>query len=97
MKVKNINGISDSTCNCASWLDHWRKFCGQPLPLFCPEATCSSRPEVAAHVQKDNATDSNWYIVPLCKKHNAETGKSLTISDSVALVSANVSQTCGGK
>ena len=34
-----------------------------------------------------------WYIVPLCKDHNGQTGKSLDIMDSTALVSANVSQT----
>lgn len=95
MKVKNINGTSAKTCKCGSWLDHWKKFSGQPLPANCAEVTCSQKPEVGAHVQKDSATDSNWYIVPLCKTHNAQTGKSLDIRDSVKLASANVSQTCG--
>ncbi len=40
-------------------------------------------------------TDSNWYIIPLCKTHNGEKGKSLIISDNIKLVSANVSETCG--
>ena len=95
MKVKNINGTSAKTCKCGSWIDHWRSFSGQSLPAYCPEAKCLQKPEVGAHVQKDSASDSSWYIVPLCRAHNAETGKSLDISDNVKLVSANVSETCG--
>ena len=95
MRVKNINGTSPKACKCGSWLDHWKNFSGQSLPTWCPADGCSQKPEVGAHVQKDSATDRSWYIVPLCKKHNAETGKSPNISDSVKLVSANVSQTCG--
>lgn len=95
MKVKNINGTSQNTCKCDSWLGHWEKFSGQSLPIYCPEVKCTQKPEVGAHVQKDSSTDSSWYIVPLCKAHNGETGKSLEISGSVTLVSANVSETCG--
>ena len=95
MRVRNINGTSDKTCNCDSWLDHWKKFSGQSLPSYCPETKCLKKPDVGAHVQKDGYADSSWYIIPLCSTHNAETGKSLDISDSVKLVSANVSETCG--
>ena len=95
MKVNNINGTSQNTCKCGSWLNHWTKFSGQSLPTYCPEQTCTRKPEVGAHVQKDGSTDNSWYIIPLCQKHNAETGMSLTVSDSIALVSANVSRTCG--
>ena len=95
MKVKKINGTSDNTCACGSWLEHWKKFSGQSLSQYCSERNCTDRPEVGAHVQKDNSTDTKWYIVPFCKAHNAETGKSLEIMDSVKLVSANVSETCG--
>jgi len=97
MKIKNINGTSDNTCKCSSWLNHWEKFSGQAIPTYCPEKACTQKPEVGAHVQKDSSTDNNWYIVPLCKKHNGETGKSLEISDSIKLASANVSNTCGKK
>ncbi|HUS70082.1 MAG TPA: hypothetical protein VM075_04805 [Anaerolineae bacterium] len=95
MRVRNINGTSQKTCKCGSWLDHWKNFSGQSLPTYCPQLSCLQKPEVGAHVQKDSATDGSWYIVPLCKAHNAKTGESLDISDSVKLVSANVSQTCG--
>ena len=95
MKVNNINGTSQNTCKCGSWLDHWKKFSGQSLPTYCPVSGCYQKPEVGAHVQKDSSTDSSWYIVPLCKTHNGEKGKSLSIGDYTTLVSANVSETCG--
>ena len=97
MKIRNINGTSDNTCKCSSWLNHWEKFSGQTLPTFCSEKTCTQKPEVCAHVQKDSSTDTSWYIVPLCKTHNGETGKALEIGASVRLASANVSNTCGKK
>ena len=93
MKVKNVNGTSENVCKCGSWLNHWKKFSGQSR-TYCPVVSCLEKIEVGAHVQKDSTTDSSWYIIPLCKKHNAETGKSLDISDVVVLVSANVSKTC---
>lgn len=94
MKVRNINGTSANTCKCGSWLNHWKKFSHQSLPATCPVIGCWEPPEVGAHVQKDNSTDKSWYIIPLCKKHNAK-ADSLTVSDSIKLVSANVSNTCG--
>ena len=95
MKVKNINGTSDRVCKCGSWLAHWKNFSYQSAPSSCPVERCNQKAELGAHVQKDSFTDSSWYIVPLCNQHNGETGKSLTINDSVKLVSANVSSTCG--
>lgn len=95
MKVNNVNGTSDNTCKCGSWLAHWEKFSGQEIPTYCAEKACTAKPEVGAHVQKDSAADKSWYIVPLCSSHNRETGKSLNLVDSAVLVSANVSQTCG--
>jgi hypothetical protein len=94
MKVTNINGTSDNSCRCGSWLDHWKNFSGQALPNYCPEKSCTNKPEVGAHIQKDSTYNKNWYIVPLCKSCNAETNGSLEISDSIALVSANVNETC---
>lgn len=94
MKVININGTRENTCKCGSWLDHWKNYSRQSLPSYCPEAECREKPEVGAHVQKNGSTDKSWYIVPLCKTHNGETGKSLEVG-SVELVSANVNETCG--
>lgn len=94
MKVNNINGTSENTCNCGSWLNHWKNYSGQSLPTYCLEKSCTKKPEVGAHVQKDSADDKSWYIIPLCSECNRKTRVSLDISDSIALVSANISQTC---
>lgn len=95
MKVTNVNGTSDNSCKCSSWLEHWKRFGGGSIPPYCPEKTCVQSPEVGAHVQKDGSPDRAWYIIPLCKKHNGEAGKSLDVSDGITLVSANVDTTCG--
>jgi hypothetical protein len=95
MRIKNINGTGGNLCKCGTWLDHWRKFGGQTLPISCPVTGCSQRPEVGAHVQKDIPTDNNWYIIPLCKTHNGMRNTVLTVNDSVRFVSANVKDTCG--
>lgn len=94
MKIRNINGTSANACKCGSWLDHWKRFSGQAVPSFCPATGCYEKELVGAHVQKDISTDNSWYILPLCKTHNA-TGKSIEVTDAYTLVSANVSQTCG--
>jgi len=99
MRVTNINGTTDNTCKCDSWLAHWEKFnpVGQKVPMYCPATACIKKPEVGAHVQKDSSTDKSWYIIPLCTNCNAKTGQSLDVSDSISLASGNVSQTCGKK
>ncbi len=97
MRANNINGTSDNTCKCGSWLKHWQKVSGGILPPSCRETTCSKNAEFGARIQKDSATDKGWYIVPLCKDHNSQTGKSLDIMDGTTLVSADVNQTCGKK
>lgn len=94
MRVTNINGTSFNKCSCGSWLDHWKRFSGQPLPPYCQQSTCYEKPEVGAHVQKSASTDQKWYIVPLCKTHNSKTGESIEIMGSSVLVSANVQETC---
>ena len=94
MKVRNINGTSQNTCKCGSWLDHWTKFSGKSLPQNCYEIKCTQKPEVGAHVQKET-TDNNWYIIPLCKKHNGLHGETIDVVSTVTFVSANVSDTCG--
>lgn len=94
MKVKNINGTSDNICSCGSWIVHWEKFSNTSLRSYCYEKSCTNKPEVGAHVQKDSYTDNDWYIVPLCKTHNGQQGQELELVDSAKLVSANKSKTC---
>ena len=97
MRVNNVNGTSDNTCKCESWLEHWSKFGGGILPPSCREKVCTKNLEFGTRVQKDSFKDKGWYIVPLCKDHNGQTGKALDIMDGTTLVSADVSQTCGKK
>ncbi len=90
MKIKNVNGTTGQNCKCGTLLDHWKNFSDQSLPKFCPEWGCLEKPEAGAHVQKYNSTDAGWYIVPLCREHHDQIGRTLTIDDSMILVPANV-------
>ncbi len=94
MRVNNINGTSKNICRCGSWLKHWGRYSGQALYKFCSVKFCQQNAEVGAHVQIVNSYNSNWYIIPLCKAHNAEK-KLLDIGDGIKPVSANISETCG--
>jgi hypothetical protein len=93
MKVKNINGRRQGSCRCGTWLDHWIKICGRPLPSHCSEAHCMCKPELGAHVQKDSSTDKSWYIIPLCVKHSVKAA-SLEVVDTTTFVPAHVNETC---
>jgi hypothetical protein len=93
MKVNNVEGTSDNTCKCGSWLKHWQKYGGAGTPS-CSIVNCGGTHIVGVHVQQDSATDKSWYVVPLCTGHDGK-ATSLTIKDGVTLASANVSQTCG--
>lgn len=92
MRIKNINGTSDTTCSCGSWLQHWEKFSKQSA-LFCPVIHCLNKDLVGAHVQKANSNDDKWYIYPLCTSHNQSAGP-LEVSNSYVLVPANKKETC---
>jgi hypothetical protein len=92
MKIKNINGTSQTRCVCGSWLDHWKKFSGQTVS-YCPVTGCLNTDLVGAHVQKANSSDAKWYIYPLCNAHNKSTSD-LEVSDSYNLISANKKETC---
>jgi len=91
-KIKNINGTSDRICRCGSWLKHWENFSGKKA-TYCSAYGCMQKTDLnGAHVQKATS-DMKWYIIPLCKEHNAATGE-LEVSDSTVFVSANRSETC---
>lgn len=92
MNVKNINGTSDTTCKCGSWIQHWRNYSGQTA-TECRAKGCSRNDLLGAHVQKDVNYDSSWYIVPFCGEHNSASG-SVELVSGTQLVSANKSETC---
>lgn len=93
MKIKNINGTSDTTCVCGSWLKHWENFSDQKVPTYCPVSSCINKDLVGAHVQKADSSDEKWYICPLCSVHNQST-ETLEVSVTCNLVSANKKETC---
>lgn len=68
--VKNIKGSSDNNppSGYSSWREYWevnkkRKF------SFCSCTTCSKDAEVGGHVKKVYGSNE-WYIVPICTRHN---------------------------
>lgn len=94
MKIKDINGAGEIACKCESWLDHWARFSGQS-PSYCPVAECMNTIQTGATAQKEDPADRGWYIIPLCQKHNAMQGASLTVNDHFELVSVKARETCG--
>jgi len=93
MTIININGGNQAACKCRDWLQHWRNFSTLPMPSQCPGLSCRELAEVAVFVQRGDAQDNGWYIVPLCKQHS-QSQLALEISSFTPLVSANVSETC---
>jgi hypothetical protein len=92
VRIKNINGTSQTTCVCGSWLQHWKNFSKQSV-TYCPASGCLNTDLVGAHVQRASGSDDKWYIFPLCKAHNVSSGE-LEVSDAYKLVSANKKETC---
>jgi len=92
MRVKNINGTSQTVCSCGSWLQHWRNFSNQQATI-CRALGCGRHDLVGAHVQKDVYSDNSWYIVPFCNGHNHASGSVELVAETV-LVSANKRLTC---
>jgi hypothetical protein len=95
VRVKDFMGTIRQPCRCKRWLIHWERFSGQGIPMFCPVIGCDGAAEVGAHVRRDGPGDQKWHIVPLCRKHRSQRGAVLMISSSIALVSADVGETCG--
>jgi hypothetical protein len=87
MKVRNINGTSQNTCSCGSWLKHWENHSHQKAG-FCSSMYCGNKATDGAHVQKDTPYDRSWYIIPLCRSCNTRFGQELDVFDNTVLVSA---------
>ena len=92
MKIKSIDGTTDSPCSCGSWFEHWKKFSRQTI-TYCPAEGCLNTDLVGAHVQKADDPDNAWYIYPLCSAHYMHSGE-LHVSDSYVLVPASKRETC---
>jgi hypothetical protein len=87
MNILKAIETDHADCTCSSWLEHWNTYSGQPLSNCCAVLDCVYRPEVGALVRAVGSEDDDWYIVPLCKEHTRQKGKSLYLTKSVKLVS----------
>lgn len=94
MKVKNLNGNTAAKCKCSSWLAHWLRYSGQRASK-CSVLGCTHTDLVGGHIQLEGGFDSAWYVIPICKSCNQKSGQGLNISDTVTLVTAIPSHTCG--
>lgn len=89
VKVTNIDNTSALSCGCGSWMNHWERGTGKTANM-CFEVGCSRTDLVGAHIRREG--DQGWYIIPLCKGHNAATASFMVVDGH--FVSANVSATC---
>ena len=89
-KVKNLNGTSDNKppVGFTSWKEYWIAIKGF-WPSLCAAYGCYDAPDVGAHVKKVDSYDDDWYIVPLCSKHNNQRGEILYV-ESEKMVKANI-------
>ncbi len=93
--ITSINGTSEATCSCGSWLKHWQNFSMQKIPFYCPANGCFQTDLFGAHIQKAYSLERKWYIIPLCSFHNS-IKSDIDVSDTITFVSANKSETCEG-
>ena len=91
LRVRNLNGSTQAPSNTGSWLAYWEKFSGQTA-YGCFVSGCNNKRSVGAHVQKDIASDRNWYIIPLCDECSRKTGQDLDVWDLAMLVPANIAR-----
>ena len=92
MKVKKPNGISSNKPITGTWLAHWEK-CSNQKAYMCYGQGCINTPSVGALIQLDSATDTNWYVIPLCDDCNKKKGQELEIWDTATLITANAIET----
>lgn len=94
-RIKNINGAGDRACQCGSWLAHWQRLSGRRAAI-CAEVNCEAAACAGALVMKDDGGD-NWFVIPLCREHNALTGQELEVVDAATMVSAETGAACGAR
>lgn len=91
VEVQNVRGTSGAFCFCSSRLDHWKRYGGGFDPI-CAEVTCEERKVIGVHVQRQGSRD--WWIIPLCRDHNARADR-LAVKDDTKFVLAASEGICG--
>jgi hypothetical protein len=74
-QVKNVCGSASRASlpqGYSSWLNYWESKTNKTAN-YCSKVGCLSFATDGAHVTVEGY-GNNWYIVPLCHKHNMETG-----------------------
>lgn len=94
IEVKNVRNTTGLKCSCDSWLAHWENFAGRSAS-YCSGAGCTAQSDlVGGHVKR--TTERSWFIVPLCKTHNAiDSDSEYEVEDYTRFAPANVAKTCG--
>lgn len=91
MEIKILKNKDEKGCQCEDWLFHWYRFSGQ-APTYCPVDGCMNPIEIGARIEKPGKPDGKWFIVPLCLKHESQTGETFYMNDHVKLIIGNDSQ-----
>jgi hypothetical protein len=70
MKVKNIGGYRSPSCNCRTFICHWKNYKGDPVK--CSNVNCNVKTGlVGGHVKKCHGNAYGmWYIIPICNSCN---------------------------
>lgn len=74
-KVRNLREGSRS----GNWIQHWKDATGITDPGECHNVDCHEKATVGGHVQRVDANDNTWYIVPICQSCNCQRGAEMTV------------------
>ena len=94
MKVKNIKGTAGRSCDCLTWIQHWRNYNKGQTATTCKAKGCKKKKIVGAHVKKRGGGEKE-FIVPLCDDHNKQkTPKWIELRKGTKCAPANKNKTC---
>lgn len=96
MKVTILNISPGHICTCGSWLEHWNKFSKFGFMTdYCSVLDCKEPHKIGGHVQIAGSSNIHGYLIPLCHLHNRAYGHTFDIYNTIELVPADISNTCG--
>jgi hypothetical protein len=95
--IRNKLGTSELSCQCESWLEHWKTYSDSRVHGLCAVAGCTAPAEVGAHVELHKLADhkGKTYIAPMCRQHNGQHGADFLSKPGHVLAIGSVADTCG--